>query len=152
MFSWLLLRESRHRFNQPSYTLSLSLWLECSHYIRTRYTLTFGGKKSNQEDSQAPSGVPLSFLVISRRHSSRMPKGACVSFPTTIMAERFEQFKHIAFPRLELLAWNPCSLWRPPRTTCCMPLAYSRHGGQLLVLAALLTHHPIVWVLPVLTV
>lgn len=28
MFSWLLLRESSHHFNQPSYTLSLSLWLD----------------------------------------------------------------------------------------------------------------------------
>lgn len=33
-----------------------------------------------------------------------------------------------------------------------MPLAYGRHDGQLLVLAALLTHHPIVWVLSVFTV
>lgn len=81
-----------------------------------------------------------------------MPKGACVSFPATIMTECFARFKHITFPCLELLAWNPCCLWRPPRTTCCMPLAYGRHGGQLLVLAALLTHHPIVWVLSVLTV
>lgn len=33
-----------------------------------------------------------------------------------------------------------------------MHLAYGKHDGQLLVLAALLTHHPIVWVLSVLTV
>lgn len=126
----------------------------CSHYIKTRCTLTFEKKIKPRWLLSSLWGSTgfLSHIKAVLRHSSRMPKRACVSFPTTIMTKRFERFKHITFPCLELLAWIPCSLWRPPRTTCCMPLAYSRHGGQLLVLAALLTHHPIVWVLPVLTV
>lgn len=33
-----------------------------------------------------------------------------------------------------------------------MHVAYGRHSGQLLVLVSLQTHHPIVWVFPMLTV
>lgn len=128
----------------------------CSHYIKLD-ALWHLKKRKNIKPRWLPSSFWgstefLSHIKAVLRHSSRMPKGACVSFPVTIMRECFERFKHIAFPCLELLAWNPCSLWRPPRTTCCMHLAYGKHDGQLLVLAALLIHHSIVWVLSVLTV